>query len=193
MSESSENQKLSLTLKPVKTILNKLVCHEKIDVEILNKLTKSNLLREEFHNPMCQDVYKNELEQLNKYKSLIDTNGYANVKYSKSKGMSFGRVFPNKSLGFISIRREIRQTLAKKNYIDVDIENCHVNLLAQICKENGLECKYVERYVEQREKYLKHVMNYFSISRDEAKTNIFIRLTYGGSVDNLLSEKKNRA
>lgn len=177
-----ESQKLTLTLKSQKTILNKLVCREKIDMTILNKLINSTLLKDTFNNSTIGKIYANEKEQLLKYKSIIDTNGYANVKYNKTKDISFGRVFPNKSLGFISIRREIRQTLAKNYYVDIDVENCHPTMLLQICEHFGLECKVIKKYVSNRDKYLKHCINEYGIDREQAK-RLFIILLYGGSLD----------
>jgi hypothetical protein len=177
-----ENQKLTLTLKPVKTVLNKIVCREKVDITILNKLINSSLLKDTFNNSIVGKIYANEKEQLLKYKSIIDTNGYANVKYNKTKDISFGRVFPNKSLGFISIRREIRQTLAKNYYVDIDVENCHPTMLLQICEHFGLECRVIKKYVSNRDKYLKHCMNEYGIDREQAK-RLFIILLYGGSLD----------
>ena len=38
--------------------------------------------------------------------------------------MDYGRVFPKNSLGLFSIRREIRHTLARDNYVHIDVENC---------------------------------------------------------------------
>jgi hypothetical protein len=177
-----ESQKLTLTLKPVKTVLNKIVCREKVDITILNKLINSSLLKDTFNNSIVSKIYANEKEQLLKYKSIIDTNGYANVKYNKTKDISFGRVFPNKSLGFISIRREIRQTLAKNYYVDIDVENCHPTMLLQICEHFGLECKVIKKYVSNRDKYLKHCINEYGIDREQAK-RLFIILLYGGSLD----------
>jgi hypothetical protein len=181
------SQKLSLTLKTQNSILNKLVCREKVDMNILNKLINSNLLKDTFNNKTIADIYTNEKQQLLKYKSIIDTNGYANVKYAKSKNISFGRVFPYKGLGFISIRREIRQTLAKNYYVDLDVENCHVVVLVQICEENGLNCETIKKYVDYREDILKQLMDIFEITREQGK-NLFIILLYGGSLNKWFEE-----
>ena len=46
-----------------------------------------------------------------------------------------------------SIRREIRHTLARDNYIDIDIENCHPVLLYQLCTHNNIQCDYLKYYM----------------------------------------------
>jgi hypothetical protein len=46
--------------------------------------------------------------------------------------MNCGGVNPKNSLGLFSIRREIRHTLSKQRYVDLDIDNCHPVILNQI-------------------------------------------------------------
>jgi hypothetical protein len=183
MSES----KLSLTLKNPKTILNKIVCNEKIDINILEKLINSTLLKNEFDNPFRRIFFKKgEREQLIKYKALIDDNGNANVEYSKSKGMRYGRVYPKGSLGLFMLRKELRHTLAKNYYVDIDIENCFPVVLSQICEANGLENKYIKRYVNKRDDIIKQIMHKFNIVREDAK-KIPIRILHDDNLTDILS------
>jgi hypothetical protein len=180
--------KLSLTIKPQKMTIDNIVCREKVDIEILNKLINSTLLKKEFNNPMCSTQFKKgEKEQLLKYKMLIDNEGYANVLYTRARGIKYGRVLPTRSLGFHSIRRELRQTLAKNNYVDIDVENCHPVMLLQICKENSIECNYLKLFVKNREKIFQDCNEHLNINREEAK-KLFIRLLYSGSFEYWLIE-----
>ena len=97
--------------------------------------------------------------------------------------MSYGRCNPEGALGLFCIRREIRQTLCKGQYIDIDIENCHPVILYQICnkfKEQFENIEYIEKYVKNRNKYLNQVMEYYEVDRDSAK-KLFIILLYYGS------------
>jgi hypothetical protein len=183
-----ESQKLTLTLKPVKMNIDKIQCNEKVDINILDKLIKSSLLKNTFNNPMCSTKFKKgEKEQLLKYKALVDDTSFANVIYSRSKGIKYGRVLPAKSLGYHSFRRELRQTLTKNYYTDIDVENCHPVMLLQICKENGIDRKYLKLYVKNREQYLNDCIKEFNINRDDAK-KLFIRLLYCGSFEYWLEE-----
>lgn len=181
---------MTLILNAKKSKLDGIICKEQIDTEILSKLLSSDLLRENFHNPFCEYSNSNELDQLTKYETLIDDKGFAHVKYNKMKNMDYGRVFPEASLGLFSIRREIRHTLAKQNYVDIDIENCHPVILLQICEKNKIDCKYLRKYVTDRQKYLeiiqtgylKHIEDKNEL-KDKSK-NLFIRMMYLGEVKN---------
>ena len=78
---STNFNSLNLTFK--ETILDGILLKEKIDIDLLDKLINSNLLKETFNNPMSK-IYKTEKHQLQKYRELI-TDGYANVKYERVK------------------------------------------------------------------------------------------------------------
>jgi hypothetical protein len=171
----------ALTLSATKSKLNELVLKEAIDVAVLDKLINSDLLKDSFHNPTAKMLFSDEREQLIAYKKLIKL-GFAEVKYVRSEGMSFGRCNPVHALGLFSIRREIRHTLAKNTYTDVDIENCHPAILVQICKKNDIECDNLEDYVVNRATYLTEVMTTYKVSRDTAK-KLFIQLLFFGSFD----------
>ena len=134
-------------LKKSESILNGLVIEEEINTTDLLKLLNSNLLKTTFNNPTSRKIYENEKHQLNCYFKLVK-NGIAYVKYEKVKNMPFGRCNPCKALGLFSIRREIRQTLAKKKYVDIDIVNAHPVFLYNICLANGWKCDYLENYIK---------------------------------------------
>lgn len=175
-----------LNLTEKESILDKKTCFEEINLEALEKLLKSDLLIETIYNPLANKIYQNEREQLKKYKSLI-VDGIATVKYSKIKGSKYGRVNPDKACGLISLRRQIRQTLCKNIWVDIDIENCHPNILYQICKMNDLECSYLEKYIKNRNKYLLEVMETHKTDRELAK-QLFIRILYFGTYTNWISD-----
>ena len=121
---------------------------------------------------MSSLFYENEKQQLVNYRKLIKNNK-AKVIYNRAKRIKYGRVGPSKALGLFSIRREIRHTLAKGHYIDIDIENCHPVLLLQICEANNIRCKYLKKYVTKRDEYLKEVMDQYNVDRDNAKKIIY--------------------
>jgi len=176
--------KLSLNLSQISSILDGITCYEKIDIFILDKLINSNLLKETFHNPFIS--YQNEKTQLIKYKELVQNNT-AHVKYIKSTNNPFGRSNPLRSLGLFSIRREIRHTLAKNFYVDIDIVNCHPTILYQICEHNNIKCDILKDYVINRQKYLDIIMNHYNVDKDIAK-NLFIRILYGGNFNSWMSD-----
>ena len=186
---------MSFKLDSIKSILDNIVCYEKVDKITLLKLINSSLLKEDFRNPFCSKKFKNEAEQLIKYKRLINNDGFAVVNYNKVKDMgNYGRVFPRGSVGLYSIRRQLRHTLAKEYYIDIDIKNCHPEILLQLCYKNGLEPKYLKAYVRKRDKMLKLIEDLYlshiedkNERRDIAK-RLFIILLYFGKFESWLKD-----
>jgi hypothetical protein len=181
----TEKKTLNLTITAKPSQLNNLTLKEPISMDILDKLMRSDLLKETFNNPFSEHSHPNEYEQLKKYKKLIK-NGYAYVKYNKVNGIDYGRVNPKGALGLFSIRREVRQTLAKDKLVDIDIENAHPVMLLQICEHNKIECSTLKKYVNNRTKYLEMVQKtYLSHIEDKNKLkdsskSLFIRLLYFG-------------
>ena len=181
--------KINITVTAKKSALDNILCKEPIDIEILDKLISSDLLRENFHNPFAEYNNSNELDQLTKYKALIDKQEFANVRYNKVNGMDYGRVNPVGALGLFPIRREIRQTLSKSKLIDIDIENAHPVMLLQICEQNNIDHTYLKKYVNFRPKYLEQLQKAYlgsidnkSELKDKSK-QLFIRLLYLGKID----------
>lgn len=169
----------NLTLKSKHRKIDNIELFESIDVNILDKLINSDLLN---------DNEWNEKQQLINYKKLI-INGLAKVKYNRVDKIPFGRVNPYKSLGLHTIRRQIRHTLAKNTYVDIDIVNAHPVILYQICKEHNINCKYLKKYVSRRDEILKKVIDFYNVDKQIAK-NLFIILLYFGSFSSWI-EKNN--
>jgi hypothetical protein len=115
---------LNLTLTPTKNTLDGITLYEPVDVVVLDKLINSTLLNDFSDWEFGEKMYHNEKNQLKKYKDLI-TDGRAKVNYNRNRGNPYGRSNPDKSLGLFSIRKEIRHTLCKDRFIDIDIDNAH--------------------------------------------------------------------
>ena len=176
-----KNNFFNLTLEPQQNHLNNIKLIETVPTETLKLLINSSLLKQTFHNPFSSICFDNEKEQLLKYEKLIK-KGEATITYTQTKNMKYGRVFPKASLGLFSIRREIRHTLAKDNYEDIDVENCHPVILHQICKANNIECKYLQKYINKRSELLQEVMTAYNVVKDQAK-QLFIQLLYFGTFE----------
>ena len=99
---------------------------EDICTDTLNKLINSDLLNT-VQWTAGNITFENEKQQLQMLNKLIKNNKLR-VKYARPK-YNLGRVYPAKSLSLCSIRREIRHTLAHDKYVDIDIANCHPELL----------------------------------------------------------------
>lgn len=178
----------NLTLEPRETILNGIVLNEPIDLSILDKLINSTLIKETFNNPICKKIYTSEKIQLEKYRELI-IDGKAIVKYNRIKNFNFGRCNPDKALGLFSIRREIRHTLAKNEFEDIDIDNCHPVMLEQILTYNNFKCPHLQDYIKNRSDWFDLVRKTFKIEKlvqgdknlmKDIPKNLFIRILFGG-------------
>jgi len=116
-------------ITPTPTAISNITTKETVDIQMLNKLISSDLLRETFNNKYQAKIFKNE--ELMEYKKMIGPDGFIRIEMKKNN--MYGRSHARLSL--LQIRREIRQTITKDLYTDVDIENCHVIILQQICKK----------------------------------------------------------
>ena len=188
------NSFCEITLNYNPSILDNLELKEHVDTNVLDKLIHSTLLKHKFNNPMAK-VHQTEKNQLIKYKNLITNDGYALVRYNRVKNMNCGRVNPKNSLGLFSIRREIRHTLAKQRYVDLDIDNCHPVILNEILKQNNKESKYLDSYVKDRKKWLNMVCEHYNIKGNEIQMKeipkaLFIRIMYGGGLKSWMEEFK---
>lgn len=104
-----------------------------------------------------------------------DKGHYRMVKYSKV-AHDYGRLYADGALSMQGFSRGIRKYLAGDLYHDIDIENCHPVLLAQICERNGWETPKLNHYINNREAVLKSMIGK---TRDEAK------IMYGGDDDSV--------
>jgi hypothetical protein len=173
---------LSFNVKPQKNILDGITLYEPVDKSLLIKLINSDLLKKKFHNKISTKFYENEKKQLEAYLRLMK-NGKIAVKYSRSESNPYGRSNPAFALGLYPIRREIRHTLASERFVDLDVENCHPEMLNQLCIEENIEHGKLNDYVTNRDSYFHQIMTIYGCTRDDAKV-LFIRLSYGGAFPN---------
>ena len=176
---------IKLVLEPVKSVLHNLRCYEVINETILDELISSDLLQD------SNDW--NETKQFNKIR-FATKYGYTKVIYrkaemSKNHPMDFGRVYPINNVGLCMTRRQLRHTLAKEYYFDIDLVNAQPTILYQVCKSNTIECKLLKEYIKNREQILTNMIKQYNINRDKAK-NCFVCLMMGGSIKKWFSDNK---
>lgn len=170
--------------------LNGITLYETVDLQVLEKLINSNLLKKTFNNQICKVWHDNEKQQLEKYRDKM-VGDRAKIQYNKSKNNPFGRCNPENGVGLYNIRREIRHTLANDNYEDVDIDNCHPKILLLTLQGAGIDAPLLSSYVENRQEWLDLVNKHYKITQmDKVKEqphlkkdipkDLFIRLLFGG-------------
>lgn len=119
-------------------------------------------------------------------------NGQITVDYHQAHGRPFGRWFANDGCSLQSLPREVRHTIARDYYIDIDIVNAHPVLLVQICNNNNIDCDEIEDYVNDREKYIQELLDVNpEMTRDDAKTT-FLSILNGGKKAYKSAKKKTR-
>lgn len=107
-------------------------------------------------------------------------NGNVVVDYKQNNGN--GRFCAISSMSLQTIPREIRQTICKDYYIDIDMQNAHPIILEWLCKKNDFECKELSNYILNRDELLKKVKFNGEYSKDKAK-QVYLSLTNGGVKD----------
>lgn len=171
--------------------------YEYVEPALLKAVCSSNQLQEVFDdNRFAQSAtrkmtkFLNEKEQLKAYRKLQNKqNGLIRVPYYKSK-CGFGRAYVSKCLGFTNLRRELRNTLIKHNYVDIDLENAQISIACALCESAGFQdIQHLKIYVSDRNNILQELMARYECDRKTAK-NCMINLTFGGRFDWWASKNK---
>jgi P4 family phage/plasmid primase-like protien len=165
-----------LTLKKEESILDNITLTEVIPQEIVNKLIRTKLLKFERVN----EYYQLDFIRKNIKNNIIEFT-YKKPTHKWGRLISFN--------SYITLRKEIRHTLAKDLYIDIDIVNCHPTILYQILINNNITCNLLKEYIEERDIKLEQICKTYNVSIDIAK-NLFIRLIYGGSINEWIKQNK---
>lgn len=173
------------TIELTTTRLHGATFYEYMDIEMLNALINSDFTAYEskwgvfMYNE--QKILRNYVENYKKKINLIA------VDYTRHR-KKMGRVNPAHSLGMTAIRSITRNTLMRKNYYDIDIDNCHLSVLRGILEKNmpaeknfDLEYPCLIEYCANRDAIFKSVMAAYACDRKRAK-NVFITIMYGGTV-----------
>ena len=170
---------LSITIEPQSNVLDGITLYERVNKSTLMKMCNSTLLKTTFNNTFASTIYQNEKQQLDRYASLIDDKGRIPITYSRNANNQYGRSNPARALGLYPIRREIRHTLAGDDFVDLDTDNSHPDMLLQICQKNDIPCAHLYKYVNNRQEYFDEGMKAYGCSRENIKV-LFICYTYGG-------------
>jgi phage/plasmid-associated DNA primase len=157
--------------------------NEVIDVNYLNFIAENgeifkNLMRADkrLEFTLGENYDPSSIFSMAKDYLNLSKNGIVNVKYIQKKGV--GRYFAVKSMSLQSITRQIRQTIAQDYYIDIDMKNCHPNILLFICKNLKINCDILRKYCNDREGFF----NENNITKDIGK-QIMLSIINGGTRD----------
>lgn len=181
---------ISLDIK--NSTLNNLVLYEDIDIKLMNLLINSKLiqLKNDEKNDGKNDRKYDEKNKLNKYKMLMDdTVDKIKVVYHKPKNHKFGRVYAKHGVSAVNLRKDIRHTLFRDKYYDIDIVNSHYTIINNILINNNYTFEKLNDYIGNRDKWINMVSNTYNIDTGKSKS-LFIKLLYSGSYLKWLNENK---
>lgn len=186
---SSSKSTMSLAVSPKSNVLDGITLYEPVDRSLLVKLINSTLLKTKFSNKIAGAFHHNEKQQLERYLALMDT-GRIPITYSRGNGNPYGRSNPARGLGLFPFRREIRHTLASCSMVDLDVKNCHPEMLNQLCESEGLEHTELNDYVVNRQYYFDQGVLAYGCSEEDIKV-LMIRYSYGGGFDNWVNREED--
>jgi len=120
----------------------------------------------------------NQIKMLKKYYSKLK-NGVYSVKYFQSPNHPNGREYPNDFIGLSTMRREIRQTITKDIYTDIDIKGSALTFANHFAIENNITTLA-----------LINIKNDYIHLYKPNKDNIN-KMLFGGNLDTRLIENLN--
>jgi len=171
-SESDDVQQVKTRGRPKAKKDSFIELNEMFDQHKLNHIVKNeNVFRGQMRLKCFEDDY-NPFTIANKYLSKSN-NGTITTKYKQNA--SHGRFYAIGSLSLQSMPREIRHTIAKDFYTDIDIKNAHPVILAHLCDKIGVSCKWLKKYNKKRDEFLTQI----SSDREQAKT-VVLSIINGG-------------
>lgn len=123
---------------------------------------------------------KSMLKTLSNYRNKRSFGNQVEVVYHYGKDCEenkIGRLYVKNNIGLQSFPRDIRNSLIEKFYWDIDMENCHYNLMVKMASDWNIPVENIKYYCEHRNECLKEV----SPDRDIAKV-AFLKVAYGGLI-----------
>jgi len=131
------------------------------------------------------------LNFLNSFKRVKGTNWGRRVdNYRQCK--TNPRRMTTETMSLQGISREIRHTLCRLNQYDLDIVNCHPEILKNWCEKKGIVCSQLEDFNKNRKERFQQVKETMEWDKEQTKTYV-LRLINGGgitgSTNGLIMEK----
>ena len=137
-------------------ILDKYKCTERVSVPNMNRMIKHLGKQPDLKS---DEKKYNEFQLLKKIKKRAGKDGSYEVNFSlkdydTANTRAMGRLYPaGASLQYLC--KEYRKALVHQEYTDIDIKNAHPSLINQVFKKENIECKMLNEYVGNRDKYLE--------------------------------------
>jgi hypothetical protein len=148
-------------------------------------------------------LWPSEVKAIRDLITFFDRDEIKKTSHKYGKGKNYGRGWSSRSLGKLCSRVKAtvfnRRNLALKKInpnsiglLDIDMVNGGFNIMYQVGLKLGIkkdDLQNMKLYLDKREEQLELVMGTFSVDKCLAK-NLFIVLSYGGSVSTWINEHK---
>ena len=159
---------------------------------ILKEFPDKSLIKNIWTHP---DIWTSQRDEVRNYCDLYKETGI-DIKYIKYN--KYGRYFvkDHKVRSSTIMWNAVRSALFKDTEYDIDIVNCHSNILLDICKTNDFyDIDYLKHYCEKREEVIdlfeidQNLINEYNknnksnYDKKDIVKNLITRVLYGGSID----------
>lgn len=138
-----------------------------------------------------QKEYRDNARNLPILESYLkkSSDGRIKVKYYQKDNELYGRYYAKNSLSAQNMVREVRHTIFNNYYIDIDISNCHPNIILWMCDNLGIKYNYLNQYINDRDNIIEDLL---AINKDKDKEYIkqTILSINNGGVNHFKSIKK---
>jgi hypothetical protein len=134
-------------------------------------------------------LYKTERDLLTayQYQWIECLRTFVSEWYLPTHG--WGRILPKDYLSMSVFHRPTRHTLCNQSLVDLDLVNCHFEIVLSLMNKLNISCENIEKYCNNVAMYREVIMDFYNVSKDTAKS-LFIRLIYGGSIIGWKKENK---
>lgn len=168
----------------IKKNINKLIFYEKINVAKLNYIINNyskyeEIIKEQEKDMRRKDKNYNVLSILNKIRdatemdNIEDEIGYIKVEYSKGRNSNgIGRWYAKNGVGLQPLTGCIRHTICNGIWVDIDQVNSHPTIFHQKMTKYDFKSPLLDECLNNRENFLKKIMNDEKCDRDDAKTRV---------------------
>lgn len=136
---------------------------------ILNNL-ESIKIRDNARNLPILDAYYNNSEE-----------GMKSVKYIQNDNELYGRQQAVGALSGQGMVREVRQTIFYNKYVDIDIDNCHPNIILWICNNLNIKTNYLSQYINNRDNIINELIELNPKLDREYFKKCFLSMNNGGT------------
>ena len=155
----------------------------KVGELIYNKVNNRKIYKQSKED-FCNNL-KNQMSML--ITALISTKNHQVVYFKPDIYSLNSRKYAIQPVSYQNIMREIRHTIARDYYIDIDMKNAHFNLLKHLINTRDYidvnKCKNVLDYAGNRDFYINDVVkNYPKLNKDIVK-QVFLSMMYNEDLD----------